>query len=242
MFGSEGGYTDNPKDPGNWTGGKRGVGVCKGTKFGIAANTYPHLDIKNLTIEEAARIYASDYWTPLGADGMGTGVDLVAFDCAVNSGVGRAKKFYVSSISDDPIETIETYCDKRRSFMRGLGTFQTFGKGWLARVARVQATGTTWALAAGGLPPKAVRASLLDMANDHQGEAEKSQDKGNAIGGGSTVIGGGTAWNLHDVSPTTWVLFGIVVVIAIGAAVYFLHRHRAKQHLADALKAAAVKV
>ena len=49
LIGHEGGYTTNPKDAGNWTGGKQGVGVNKGTKYGIAANSYPSLDIKNLT-------------------------------------------------------------------------------------------------------------------------------------------------------------------------------------------------
>ena len=37
----EGGYSANPKDPGNWTGGKVGVGKLLGTKSGIAAASYP---------------------------------------------------------------------------------------------------------------------------------------------------------------------------------------------------------
>ena len=51
----EGGYQDNPADPGNWTGGKVGHGVMKGTKYGISAESYPHLDIKNLTVVEAEK-------------------------------------------------------------------------------------------------------------------------------------------------------------------------------------------
>ena len=34
---SEGGFTDNPADPGNWTSGRVGSGICRGTKFGISA-------------------------------------------------------------------------------------------------------------------------------------------------------------------------------------------------------------
>jgi hypothetical protein len=36
----EGGYSNDPDDPGNWTGGKVGVGRLLGTKFGIAAKGY----------------------------------------------------------------------------------------------------------------------------------------------------------------------------------------------------------
>ena len=37
----EGGYSSNPKDPGNWTGGKVGAGKLLGTQKGIAAASYP---------------------------------------------------------------------------------------------------------------------------------------------------------------------------------------------------------
>ena len=39
LIGHEGGYSADPKDPGNWTGGRPGVGKLLGTKYGIAANT-----------------------------------------------------------------------------------------------------------------------------------------------------------------------------------------------------------
>ncbi|MDH1334083.1 hypothetical protein N5D77_07565 [Comamonas thiooxydans] len=61
LIGHEGKFTNNPKDDGNWTGGKQDRGELKGTKFGIAANTYPHLDIKSLTIEQAKAIYREDF-------------------------------------------------------------------------------------------------------------------------------------------------------------------------------------
>ena len=32
------------------------------TKFGISNNIYPSLDIKNLTLNDAKRIYFDDYW------------------------------------------------------------------------------------------------------------------------------------------------------------------------------------
>jgi len=87
----EGGFQNNPKDPGNWTGGAVGSGVLKGTKYGISAASYPHLDIANLTIEQAKAIYLPDYWLAAGCDKAPDAVRYSLFDTAVNSGVGTAK-------------------------------------------------------------------------------------------------------------------------------------------------------
>lgn len=87
---AEGGFTSNPADPGNWTGGKIGAGECRGTKFGISAAAYPDLDIAGLTQADAQAIYRQDYWSKLGGDELPLPLALVAFDAAVNAGVGRA--------------------------------------------------------------------------------------------------------------------------------------------------------
>ena len=49
----EGGYVNDPVDPGGET------------KYGISKRTYPYLDIKNLTIEQAKDIYYRDWWLRL---------------------------------------------------------------------------------------------------------------------------------------------------------------------------------
>ena len=54
-FAYEGGLSMIRFDPGNWTGGKVGVGALNGTNFGIAASSHPTLDIKALTRAEAGR-------------------------------------------------------------------------------------------------------------------------------------------------------------------------------------------
>ena len=61
VVGHEGGYTANPADRGNWTGGAIGSGTCRGTRFGISAAAYPGLDIANLTIDAAKALYQRDY-------------------------------------------------------------------------------------------------------------------------------------------------------------------------------------
>ena len=49
VLGHEGGYTADPADPGNWTGGAPGRGECRGTNWGISAASYPYLPIRALT-------------------------------------------------------------------------------------------------------------------------------------------------------------------------------------------------
>ena len=71
VVGAEGGFSNDPKDRGNWTGGKVGSGILMGTKFGIAANTYgnklksQNMTIKNLTVDDAKQIYKRDWWDKL---------------------------------------------------------------------------------------------------------------------------------------------------------------------------------
>jgi lysozyme family protein len=47
---NEGGYVNDPLDPGGET------------NFGISKRSYPTVDIKNLTKEEATAIYLRDFW------------------------------------------------------------------------------------------------------------------------------------------------------------------------------------
>jgi lysozyme family protein len=94
----EGGYSNDKDDPGNWTGGAPGKGELKGTKYGIAANSYGHLDIKNLTKEQAKKIYEQDYWLKSYADKLPSDVRYIHFDTAINMGLGGAAKILQESI------------------------------------------------------------------------------------------------------------------------------------------------
>jgi lysozyme family protein len=81
VFRWEGGYVDDPRDPGGET------------KYGISKRSYPDVDIKNLTREKAAEIYKRDYWAKVGGDSLPFPFDVLAFDSAVNCGPGRALKW-----------------------------------------------------------------------------------------------------------------------------------------------------
>lgn len=76
----EGGYVDDPDD----LGGE--------TKYGISKRAYPHLDIANLTSDQAGRIYHRDYWKAARCDQLPAGVAHMVFDAAVNHGAFRAQQ------------------------------------------------------------------------------------------------------------------------------------------------------
>ena len=92
VVGEEGELSLDPQDPGNWTGGAQGVGELKGTKYGISAAVYPHLDIANLTTDQAKALYFADYWTEAHCDQYSDPVALMMFDTAVNEGVTLSKR------------------------------------------------------------------------------------------------------------------------------------------------------
>jgi lysozyme family protein len=77
----EGAYVNDLDD----TGGE--------TKYGVSQSSYPSLDIKNLTLEEAKEIYFNDFWIK-GKYYEISNRDIAAkiFDLAVNMGVTQANK------------------------------------------------------------------------------------------------------------------------------------------------------
>jgi lysozyme family protein len=152
LIGHEGVWTIDERDPGNWTGGRQGVGTLKGTKYGIAANTYPDLNIRDLTLDDAREIYHRDWWLKLGADELPPAVSYQVWQFAVNAGMGTAKRglqFAVGVAQDGRIGPITLAAVKRadlcdillrfNSFVlehyAALSTFHTFGRGWTRRVA-----------------------------------------------------------------------------------------------------------
>ena len=150
-LGAEGGYSNNPADPGNWTGGAVGNGELRGTNFGISASAYPQLDIANLTQSQAEDIYRRDYWGILQGDSLALPVALVAFDAAVNAGPKRAVTWLqqAAGLSADGVlgpatlaaltagETIALAREalaRRLEFSTHLSTWASFGLGWSRRI------------------------------------------------------------------------------------------------------------
>lgn len=143
VIGHEGGYINNAADPGGET------------KYGISKRAYPTVDIANLTLEQAEAIYRRDYWDKLYLDTADRALALIAFDAAVNNGVGAATKWLQSAlgVTADGIfgpqsqaalatatgakaQAVLTEMHAQRiNMMAGLATWSTFGLGWSRRLA-----------------------------------------------------------------------------------------------------------
>lgn len=148
----EGGWVDHPKDP----GGATNRGVTLATLSDWLGRTATKAEVKALTVADVAPIYRERYWNAVKGDDLPAGVDLMVFDLAVNSGPGRAAKFLqevVGAAVDGqigpgtvakvnalhPLAVIDGMAARRERFYRGLGTFDTFGRGWMKRLSDVSA-------------------------------------------------------------------------------------------------------
>lgn len=148
---SEGGFVNHPSDPGGMTN----LGVTKDTWERWTKTKATEQDMRDLEPDDVRNLYRAMYWDKVKGDDLPKGLDLCVFDFAVNSGVYRASRFLQRTIgakedgvignqtlflvkNNDPQELIKRYCEARLRFLRGLYTFATFGRGWTARVERVE--------------------------------------------------------------------------------------------------------
>lgn len=116
----EGGYVNNKKDPGGET------------KYGISKRSYPNLDIKNLTREDAKKIYLKDFWNGSTADEYPKPLNIVIFDTAVNMGISRALKFLEKT--KDPVQYIALRRKRYQYLVEVRPSLKIFLKGWNNRL------------------------------------------------------------------------------------------------------------
>lgn len=83
----EGGYVNNPNDPGGAT--NKGV-TQKVYNSWRERQGFPSRNVRQLTDDEAQSIYYDNYWRPAHCDLLPHQLALVHFDTAVNMGIGRA--------------------------------------------------------------------------------------------------------------------------------------------------------
>lgn len=140
VLGNEGGYVWNISDPGGET------------KWGISKRQYPNLNIKELTKEDAKKIYKQDFWDRIDGDELPEDVAFQVFDAAVNHGIGNAIRMLQRAIGvvDDGhfgplshagvrrlahVDLVLLFNAERLNFYTKLSTWPSFGKGWVNRVA-----------------------------------------------------------------------------------------------------------
>lgn len=153
----EGGWADNPKDP----GGPTMKGVTLATFRRLVKRNATKEELRNITDAQLATIYRRSYWDAVLGAKLPSGVDHAVFDFAINSGPGRAAEYLqrvVGAVPDGRIgpatiaaveklpamRVIEKLMADREAFMRrakdkhGNLLWKTFGRGWAARLKRVR--------------------------------------------------------------------------------------------------------
>ena len=151
----EGGFVNNPKDPGGMTN----LGVTQRVWGQWVGHAVDEKEMRALTPALVAPMYKQKYWDKVAGDSLPSGVDLAVFDCAVNSGPGRAAKILqrilgvkedgaigpktlAKVVSLDSSKLIAEYRDARMSFLKSLPEWDYFGNGWSVRIDSVASEAT----------------------------------------------------------------------------------------------------
>ena len=136
----EAGYVFSKRDPGGET------------RWGISKRSYPAVNIKLLTREQAIAIYKRDFWDRLDMEALPCGAAFQLLDFAVNSGIETAVRALQRAIGVAPDghwgpvskarAAVTSHTDlilgilaERLDFMTNLVHWPTYGRGWARRIA-----------------------------------------------------------------------------------------------------------
>jgi len=139
----EGGYVNHPADP----GGETNFGITKR----VARESGYIGPMREIPMGVVETIYREKYWIEY-YDQIPLGVATNVFDGAVNSGPARSVRWLQEAVgavvdgrfgpktlaavkSMDPGEVVRKYNGVRLRFLADLGTWQTFSRGWVKRIA-----------------------------------------------------------------------------------------------------------
>lgn len=149
----EGGYVNNPKDPGGMTN----LGCTKDVWEEWCGHPVDEKAMRNLKPTDVAPLYKRKYWDKVCGDDLPAGIDYVVFDAAINSGPGRAVKWLQACVGAEvdgalgpktmaavrafnQKQLIEDYSKRRLSYLMDLKNWPIFGEGWTNRVNEVEAS------------------------------------------------------------------------------------------------------
>lgn len=149
----EGGYSNNPADPGGAT--MRGITQAVYDAY-RKRNGRAVQPVRQIADSELQSIYRFQYWDVVRGDDLPAGIDLAVFDFAVNSGPARAAKYLqmVLGVTADghighvtlqtateaePKSVISSVCGRRLDYLKSLRTWPEFHNGWSDRVSGITA-------------------------------------------------------------------------------------------------------
>lgn len=162
----EGGYVNNPNDPGGMTN----LGVTRRTWEEWTRKPADERVMRALTQPQVAPLYNARYWDLVKGDNLPAGIALCVFDFAVNAGPTRAARFLQALVGADAdgkigpatlaavqsfvaakgiAALIQRYQGARRGYYLSLQTFDVFGRGWFRRVDEIEAAALRMAAGAG---------------------------------------------------------------------------------------------
>lgn len=144
LLGNEGGYVNDPRDP----GGETMWGITKR----VATNNGYTRPMRELAQEQARAMYLTLYWNAAHIDRMPDELRFHVFDAAVNSGVGQSVRWVQRTVGavDDGVFGPQTlgalttvpgavaaarFTGHRLQFMASLQTWPAFSRGWANRIA-----------------------------------------------------------------------------------------------------------
>lgn len=142
VLGHEGGYVNNPADPGGET------------KWGISKRQYPKVDIRNLPREGAIAIYRRDYWSQVPGDALPAVMVYQVFDALVNHSPNAVRRMLqrAAAVHDDgaigpvsrraiaampPVLLAIRFISERQTYYTSLSrsNWDAHGRGWMNRLA-----------------------------------------------------------------------------------------------------------
>lgn len=230
----EGGFTDDPQDPGGPT--NLGITLSEFAQYNrktLSPTTRLALlqQLKDLTLADVQPIYKQNYWQPSHAAALPTALAVFHFDCAVNHGVTGAARLLQSTLGVDvdgdigPItlraafaepsaELVERYAEVRRARYRSLPHFPRFGRGWLNRTnATVSAANSISAHFPDppAPPPVRTRISKENTMTENTSPDTTTSTTAPKWWGQSLTIWGVIVTTLSTVVPAIGPLFGLDV-------------------------------
>lgn len=161
---SEGGFSDDIRDPGNrLPDGRSGCTMwgCTQTNWeAYVGHKVTHDDMRALTKEDVKPLYKAKYWDAVAGDQLPLGVDYAAFDFAINAGPKQCRILMQRAlgVADDgafgprtlgaiqaanKTDLLHKFSAVKIEFYKALDNFPTYGKGWLNRVENVEKVAST---------------------------------------------------------------------------------------------------
>jgi len=207
----EGGWADNPKDPGGAT--------MKGITFATFKQFFPGrtvTQLRDISDADVQHIYDVGYFTPISGSTLTQGVSMVAFDYGVNSGVSRAKNVLASTSALSGVPRVTAISNARLSFLHALSTWKYFGTDWGRRVGEAEAQGIKWETispAAASVTMKASATTVRKTATAHTTVAVAS----------TATVPTSFAVPTQISTTTELIIFGVVIAVAAVFGILAFH-------------------